>query len=78
MKRRNISLSTYFDYYDCYDYIYKKILFQLGPNVTIGAKVTVRAGARIKHAIILDHSEVKVKGYEENICYFIFFNTNLV
>jgi len=36
---------------------------KLGPNVSIGPKVVVRAGARIKHAIVLDESEVKEHAY---------------
>jgi NDP-sugar pyrophosphorylase family protein len=34
---------------------------QLGPNVSIGAGAKVRAGTRIKNALVLDRSEVKVR-----------------
>ena len=37
------------------------ICVQLGPNVYVGAGVTIHAGARVKEAIILDRAEIQVK-----------------
>ena len=33
---------------------------QLGPNVYVGAGVTIYPGARVKEAIILDRAEIQV------------------
>ena len=33
---------------------------QLGPNVYVGAGVTIGPGARVKEAIVLDRAEIQV------------------
>lgn len=34
---------------------------QIGPNVSIGANAKICAGARIKHSLVLDNAEIKVR-----------------
>ena len=43
------------------------ILFQLGPNVSVGSNVVIGAGARVRETILLDGAELKV--------YFVFMAT---
>ena len=43
------------------------ILFQLGPNVSVGSNVVISAGARVRETILLDGAELKV--------YFVFMAT---
>lgn len=36
------------------------VLFQLGPNVSVGSNVVIGAGARVRETILLDGAELKV------------------
>ena len=42
------------------------IVFQLGPNVSVGCNVVIGAGARVRETILLDGAELKVIAI--NIC----------
>ena len=40
--------------------VYYLYFLKLGPNVYVGAGVTIYPGARVKEAIILDRAEIQV------------------